>query len=358
MLRVPGAVVKDGVRQTVSVDQNIIKTIEKAKSIKKYGFDHVTVVTGLPGKGKSHYAIGTWAPLITDLGNKIWIEFTTRDFINRCANPNTKPGDTVIGDECYDGMNSGNVAKAEFQEMMNILMLVRQKQLNIVLVIQDFFSLAKTIAIFRSNTLFHVITDKKGKQGLVLCFSRKKKKLLYILGKKYINYGAVKANYTAIFRKNDPNMPEDYVYRKAQHLIQQNKELKTSGNIKRMDIAKKLMDNTILNLTKRNFRQKDIAETMGIGLRTVTDHWKKMKDRGIVPEMYLDLNKLRGEPLKLPTNTPTVHLERENAGAHSILINPDNTCEGDTTPKRAEINDFISYDNTQLNKTTEVKQNE
>ena len=328
MLRVPGSVVKDGSYETVSVDQNIMNTVQNAQSIKKYGMDHVNVVSGLPGKGKSQFAIGTWAPLITKPGNKIWIEFTTRDFINRCANPDTLPGDTVIGDECYDGMNSGNVAKAEFQEMMNMLMLVRQKQLNIVLVIQDFFSLAKTIAIFRSNTLFHCISDKNGKQGLVLCFSRKKKKLLYILGKKYINYGAVKANYTAIFRKNEPNMPENYMERKAQHLIQQNKELKTSGNIKRMDIAKKLMDNTILNLTKRNFRQKDIAQTMGIGLRTVTEHWKKMKDRGLVPEHLLDLNKLRGEPLILPTNTGDVPLERKKAGAHSILINPDNTRTG------------------------------
>jgi hypothetical protein len=337
MLRVIGAVVKDGSYETVSVDQNVLKTVEKAKLIKKKGFDNVTIVSGLPGMGKSSFAIGTWAPLITTKGNKIYIEFTARNFINRCANPDTKTGDTVISDESFEGMNTGQAQRAEFQEMMNMLMLVRQKQLNIVIVIQDFFSLAKTIAIFRANILFHVITNKKGEQGYALCFSRKKKKMLYILGKKFINYGATKANYTACFRKNDPNMPEDYIERKHQHLIQQNKELRTTGNIKRMDIAKKLMDNTILNLTKRNFRQKDIAQTMGIGLRTVTEHWQKMKMRGIVPELYLDLNKLRGQPLILPSNMPTVPLDSGKAGAHSIFNNPDNTRTGAILPNGEDI---------------------
>jgi len=330
---------KDGAYETMSVDSDIVNTFEKVKASKKYGMDHVTLVTGLPGKGKSQFAIGTWAPLITKPGNKIYVEFTTRDFINRCANPDTNDEDTVVCDEAHEGMNSGNVAKAEFQEMMNMLMLIRQKKLNIIIVTQDFFSLAKTIALLRSNTLFHCISDKKGKQGLVLCFGRKKKKMLFILGKQYINYGAVKANYTACFRRNEPNMPEDYIERKRNHLIEQNKELKDTGNVKRKDVASKIMDHTILNLTKLQHSQSSIAKIMGIGHTTVKEHWAKMKKRSIVPEEYINRHSFRNKSPITPTNRVDVPSKDVKSGAHSIVYTPNNTHNDTQQGEGEEIND-------------------
>lgn len=349
MLRVNGAIGEDGVPVQVSVDARILKIVENVKARKKGGYDFVGMVTALPGLGKSQFAIGTLGPLLSHRMDQLFVEFTIQAFISRCIDPKTPEESTIILDEGHEGMNSGKVAQGEFQQMVNILMLVRQKRLNLLIVTQDYFSIAKTIAIFRSNILFHITTNRKGKRGSALVFSRNKKKNLYLFGKKNLNYGAVRANYTAQFNKNDHLIPSDYLKRKADHLIEQNKNLKESGNVKRMDIAKKLMDNTILNLTKRNFRQKDIAETMGIGLRTVTEHWAKMKMRNLVPAELLDLNKTRAEPIILPSNARTSPLESGKAGAHTILNNPQNVCGGDVTPKGEEISPSQSNDN-ELNK--------
>ena len=124
-------------------------------------------------------------------------------------------------------------------------------------------------------------------------------------------------------------MPEDYIQRKAQHLIDQNKELKDAGSLKRRDRASQIMDKTILNLTKLHFKQKTIAKIMGIGYRTLTEHWSKMKARGIVPDEYHNLNSLRTKSSILPTKPPINRLESKKAGAYTILDNPLNTCVGD-----------------------------
>jgi len=322
MLKVQGAIGDDGIPVEVSVDARILKVVKKIHKLKKQSFDWVGIVSGLPGKGKSFYAISTLAPLLTKRMDQIFIEFTTPAFISKCADVNTPNDSTVILDEGYDGMNSGNVARSEFKEMMNLLMLVRQKNLNIIIVIQDFFSLAKTIAIFRSNTLFHVITNKKGKRGTVLTFSRKKKKMLYILGKKYLNYGAVRG-FVSQFNKNSHLMPKNYEKRKADHLISQNKDLR-GETLGRGSISSRVIDQGILNLTKLQHNQKSIARILGIGLTTLTDHWKAMKLRGEVPEEYLNRYSFRHKLPITPTNTGTGTRKSEKSEPNTILTYPKN----------------------------------
>ncbi len=300
MIRVNGAINEDGVPTQISVDQKVYDSLMSAKKRCISGWDNVYILSALPGMGKSQFGICTLAPILAEKISSIYIEFDIDKFINRCASRETAEESVVILDEGHDGMNTGNVARADFQRMVNLLMLVRQKKLHIIIITQNFFDIAKSIAIFRSNLLFFVTTTKKGKRGSVVIFDRGKKKALYLNGRKSLNFQAVKGNYVAQFNKNDHLLPEDYIQRKAQHLVEQNKRLKEGGNIKRMDIAKKIMDNTILNLTKLNFRQKNIAEIMGIGTRTVTAHWSKMKERGLVTKEYLDLNKTKGKGPILP----------------------------------------------------------
>jgi len=254
--------------------------------------------------GKSQMGITTMAPILADKMSDIFITFDIDDFTETCSGPKTKAGNVVILDEGYEGMNTGRVAQSEFRRMVNLLMLVRQKRLHIIIITQNFFDLAKSIAIFRSNLLYHITTNKKGRRGTYLVWDRLGKKRLYIMGKKYLNYSVVPANARGQFNKNEHLLPKDYLKRKSQHLIDQNKLLKEGGTFKRIDIAKKLMDNVILNLIKLNFKQKDIAKILGIALRTLTDHWAKMKTRGLVPEAYLDLNKTRSEQPIIPSELP------------------------------------------------------
>lgn len=305
MLRVQGALDENGVPVTISVDRLLFRDLEKVKERCKGNWDTVLIVSGLPGMGKSVFGITTLAPILAKNMSDIFITFDIDDFINTCAGDKTKEGDCIILDEGHDGMNSGRVAQGEFQRMMNLLMLVRQKKLYIIIISQNFFDLAKSIAIFRSNMLYHVTTSKGDKRGTFLTFDRLKKKNLYILGKKFLNYSAVQANYVGNFNQNRKLMPEDYIERKAQHLLEQNEALKDGGNVKRTDIANRIMDTAILNLTKLNFKQKHIAKILGIALKTVSTHWSNMKEQGKVPDEYRNLYKNINKVPITPSNTLT-----------------------------------------------------
>ncbi len=291
MLRVRGAIDENGRPVTVSVDRFLARDLEKVKERYDKNWDTVLIVSGLPGMGKSVFGITTLAPILAKNMSDIFITFDIDDFINTCAGDKTKEGDVVILDEGHDGMNSGRVAQGDFQRMMNLLMLVRQKKLYIIIISQNFFDLAKSIAIFRSNMLYHVTTTKGDKRGTFLTFDRLKKKNLYILGKKFLNYSAVTANYVGQFNQNKDLMPEDYTKRKAEHLLEQNKTLRDGGGVKRTDVASRIMDTAILNLTKLKFNQKHIARILGVSLKTVSSHWSKMKSQGKVPDEYKNLYK-------------------------------------------------------------------
>ncbi len=304
MLRVDGALDENGIPVKVSIDRYLYRDLMALKERNKKNWDGVIINDGLPGVGKSVKAICTDAVVLADKISDIHITFEIDEFIETCSSDISKPFDVVILDEGHAGMNTSQAQKADFQRMMNLLMLVRQKKLFIIIVTQCFFELSKSIAIFRSNLLYHVYADGAGKRGGFAAFGRNEKKQLYINGKKYINYNATRENYAGQFNQNRHLMPENYEKRKAQHLMDQNKALE-SGTTKRIDVAQKIMDSAILNLTKLGFKQRHISTILGIGFTTVTDHWKKMKDAGKVPEEYLDLNKRRSIVPKTPLNTTT-----------------------------------------------------
>ena len=304
MLRVKGALDENGIPVEVSIDKQLYTDLIRAKERLKGNWDNVFILSALPGMGKSQMGITTMAPVLANKMSDIFITFDVDDFIETCSGPKTKAGDVVILDEGYEGMNTGRVSQTEFRRMVNLLMLVRQKRLHIIIITQNFFDLAKSVAIFRSNLLYHITTNKKGKRGTYLVWDRVGKKRLYIMGKKYLNYSIVPANARGQFNKNEHLLPKDYLKRKFKHLLDQNKRLKEGGTLKRMDVAKKLMDNTILNLIRLHFKQKDIAKIMGIALKTLTDHCAKMKTRKLVPEAYLDLNKTRNKLPIMPSELP------------------------------------------------------
>lgn len=301
MLRVDGALDENGIPVKVSIDRYLYRDLMKLRERNKKNWDGVIIEDGLPGVGKSVKAICTDAVVLAEKISDIHITFDIDDFIDICSSDKSKPGDVIVLDEAHAGMNTSQAQKADFQRMMNLLMLVRQKRMFIIIVTQCFFELSKSIAIFRSNLLYHVYADGEGKRGGFAAFGRSEKKQLYINGKKYLNYNATRENYIGQFNQNRHLMPEDYEKRKAQHLIDQNKALE-SGTTKRIDVANRIMDSAILNLTKLNFRQKHIAKILGISVTTVESHWKKMKEIGKVPEEYLNLYKRRNESIKTPSN--------------------------------------------------------
>ena len=204
-----------------------IKSVVTAKD-----FDYVAIVCGLPGLGKSNFAISCAKYCDPNFTEKN-IAFTSQQFIqltNDCPNHSA-----VILDESFASMNSKITMTKEFVQIVNHLQIIRQKNLFIFLCLPNFFDLSKGVSIYRSSHLFVVYSEKFGERGRFAAFDREKKKMLYILGQKYMNYLCVKPNFRGKFSKQQAIDEENYKALKLEHLKEQNKSLtkQSRGNYSR-----------------------------------------------------------------------------------------------------------------------------
>lgn len=85
------------------------------------------------------------------------------------------------------------------KKMRKFLRKCGQKNLFLVLILPDFFELPKSFALTRTNALVNVKFKGKFERGYFDFFNKKKKKMLYIKGKRYQNYQAVKPNFKGRF---------------------------------------------------------------------------------------------------------------------------------------------------------------
>jgi hypothetical protein len=74
-----------------------------------------------------------------------------------------------------------------------------QKNLFIIVILPTFYLLEKYVALWRAKGLFHVHKDRHGRKGFWVFFNKKKKKLLYLKGKKDYGYNYVKSHFRGRF---------------------------------------------------------------------------------------------------------------------------------------------------------------
>lgn len=210
-----------GEPQEYYIDQNLSKNLDNAIiRVKKKNWDYVGIVSGLPGSGKSTLA-KTIAKYFDPNFSEKNIAFSDEEFIN--LTNNVPEHSAVILDESFASLNTKIALSGEFLRIVNHLQLIRQKHLFIILCLPNFFDLSKGIAIFRASHLF-VVYDEQGDRGRFLVFDREAKRKLYVLGSKFMNYSAAKANFHGRFTINSKIVDEKiYEARKRQHLLEQDK---------------------------------------------------------------------------------------------------------------------------------------
>jgi len=276
----------------------MINTI-KIKSIKKKYIEETYDLTVYPNhnfflsngilthnSGKSTLMRTTVAPYLAKRLEDIQIVFDADEFVkitNECAE-----NSVIIVDEGFADWNSRQSTRNEFLKLVNHAQLIRQKHLFILICLPNFFDLSKTIAIFRSSHLFVTYANEKGHRGSFLAFGRDKKRELFIKGSKYMDYNCVRANFVGNFRMNKGLMDDEaYEKQKRIHLLSQEKQL-DKPNEQRVDRANFITENVIINLKRRGFKQKEMAEILGIAVETVSRHWSKLKrDRKVPPDLLL-----------------------------------------------------------------------
>jgi hypothetical protein len=142
----------EGKKQTLyvadSIANNLIRT---KKAVSKQDWDYMAIISGIPGVGKSTFAQGL-AKYLDPNFTSYQICFTAKEFITKTEAG--KPGQAFILDESFADMNSTMYKDPEFVALLNHIQAVRQRNLYLLIVLPDFFTLIKNVAVFRASHLF------------------------------------------------------------------------------------------------------------------------------------------------------------------------------------------------------------
>lgn len=214
------------------LDENLKKNLDDVKdSVINKGWDYFEVIAGIPGVGKSTLAQAICKYLDPEFSvNDIY--FGAETYIQGSTEKGS--GKANMLDESFADLNTQLSRDPKFIKLINHTQLVRQKGQFHILVLPDFFSLSKNIAIFRTSHLFVVYADNY-ERGRFAAFGRDSKRELYIKGKQFVNYQAINPNFRGRFVKKWVVDEETYKKRKMEHLQQQSKaeETKTKASIQR-----------------------------------------------------------------------------------------------------------------------------
>jgi len=193
----------------------------------KEDYDHVSVVTGLEGTGKSWFAIQLCS-VISPTFSIEFICYSLADFVRIIKT--AQPGDSILLDEGGQFLYSRQAMSDSNIVTTKLLMLARQKNLHVCICIPSFYSIDTYIRLHRVKSLYHV--PKRGQIKLII---KKGIKLVSKEGAKYQTLTQVKLPvetfHTGYSAKKFPcfnNLnPDTYKELKAKHLESYIEEIET-----------------------------------------------------------------------------------------------------------------------------------
>ncbi len=233
--------------------------------------DRIYVVTGREGLGKSTLTMQLAYVVDPNLSLNN-IVFTANQLEKRIKE--AKQFTAIIFDEGFSGLSSKGAISKENKRLVRLLMMCRQRNLFIFIVLPSFFLLEKYVGIFRSTALFNVLVSRKNfKLRFYKVYNYQKKKELYIKGKNLMDYSKPKIPKSyRFYKKLPPNIDE-----KAYRL----KKLETfrDEHIEESEESKHLRQRTILSKYLREkydfsyVEQSKLLKTNGCGVDdTVLSH--------------------------------------------------------------------------------------
>lgn len=216
-----------------NIDEGILPDLNKKDK------DCILAIDGGEGTGKSTLAlqIGKYVDPTLNLSRVVFDAESFKQAVFKA-----KKGQCVIYDEAFTGLSSRSSLSSINTALVSLMMQMRQKNLFILLVLPTFFLLDKYAALFRTKSLIHVY-ENKGIRGYFRVYNKKKKKYLYLYGKKDYSYGAkgdkykfirtkFKGRFYGVFALGDELKEEKYRSKKAKALEETQKNPLSAGQLK------------------------------------------------------------------------------------------------------------------------------
>jgi hypothetical protein len=214
----------NGEKKTLYMDSRLYNQIQTKvmPKIDKKDFDWVWIIDGSEGSGKSVLA-QQLAKVLDPTFNLDRMCMSPREF-TKCV-IHARKGECVIFDEAFTGLSSRASLTEINRLLVSLMMEMRQKNLFVIIVMPTFFLLDKYVALFRARGLFHVYL-KSGKRGRWIYFNSKKKKQLYLIGKKLYSYSKPKSNFKGRFMDQYTIDEESYREKKRKALMEKSRSTK------------------------------------------------------------------------------------------------------------------------------------
>jgi len=266
------------------MDGYLAQNLTKLKESLKKDRDVVIIVDGGEREGKSVLAQQI-AYFFDPTFNLDRMTIGLKNFEDSLMN--AKPGQAVVGDEMMRLMHGKSAMSKINRRLVQLLAEVGQQNLVIILVLPTFFELDKYASIWRSTSLVHVYSGDGLQRGNFSFFSKEKKKLLYLMGKKFYDYRKVKPDFFGGFSNTYVIDEEEYRKKKRKALGErEDNQVKTRDDSFRERLFKlkeyfmNLYQNIVVDHQLMN--QKQFGKAAGISPKTLSN-WLAEEKEGKVP---------------------------------------------------------------------------
>lgn len=166
----------------------------------------------------------------------------------------------LLFDEAADDLESTKVLRASTQQIKDYLRKAAQYNMLNIIVQSEFFEVPKPIAISRSSCLIDVSynIDEEGNfnRGDFRFFSRRGKKLLYLKGKRDLNYYCIKPDFQGSFPNFYP--VDEQEYRKEKFDSMKRWTHLTAREVRRLDWFR----SALKYMYQQGLSHREIADTL------------------------------------------------------------------------------------------------
>lgn len=258
------------------IDRKLFQKLMAVKMIQKKRYDCVFIIDGDRRTGKSILGM-TCAWIISDE------TLTINNFAIGAADATKKikklPDRSILFlDEGSTIFSSKDSMKKELKQLIKIMDVIGQKEMVFIIILPSFFDLIKSISVRISRFLIHVYTDKDLNRGRFGFYSRKGKKLLYLMGKKnYDSYKHPPPKFKGRFTDFHVPFYDEYLKLKKRTLIKvlDNKPEKIPEEYK-IQFRKEMVKRNLGN--KDKLKTKQIASLFGLSERTIETDAKFIRE--------------------------------------------------------------------------------
>ena len=248
---------------------------------------NVMIIDGKSGKGKSTLAFQCAKYIDSDFGlHKI--HYDPHEFLSstkgKVGLAQAKQGDCLVFDEALLLSNRSTMSAIN-KMIVASMSMIRSKNLTIIFCVNSIFDLDKNLAIFRSDLVLHVYGNEGHfDRGKFLAFfkgndGQDRIKTLYLLGKKYYDYGKPRCNFNSKFSKYFVVDEKEY---EAQKQIGINAFLNNPETKGRMEkkYRERFMQSLVIFRTKCNFTIEQLAELLNTSRGNIDKWILELKEEG------------------------------------------------------------------------------